>query len=217
MLTYEDKITSSNRIGAMFKRFSTRANLEKWVKDLTGNPQVQFRGYYGEPPFITYPRIFDTQNSGNQTVLRNATEIGGGNNLISSYDLVRLITMLGWHLHLPVDSKLPGAQWHSLESIVRAMAQDRGRYVDVALETLGLFNVIDKPVVFSKVGWGDSAFTYVAFVKLVDRRQAPAKLRTFSMALWSNYQGEYRNHTRDNNLAAGVTEIVRRIFAEEIA
>lgn len=213
MVTYKGKIIS-NRIGAMFKRFSTRAELEKWIWDLTGNPQVKFRGYYGTSSFISSPRIFDTQASGNQTVLRSAPEIGSGPNSISSYDLVRLITMLGWHLHLPSSAKIPGAQWHSLESLIRAMGHDRARYVDVAVETLGLVNVIDKPVVFSKVGWGDSAVTYVALVKFVDQRQTPAKLRTVAMALWAD-KGGYR--TRDNNLAAGVTEIMRRIFTEELA
>ena len=217
MVTYNRSkpVIRSNRIGAMFKRFSERKELEKWIQGLTGNLQVKFRGYYGPfSPFISKPRIFDTQAAGNQSILRHAPEVGSGPNSISSYDLVRLISMLGWHLHLPSSARIPGAQWHSLESLIRAMGHDRARYVDVALETLGLVNVIDKPVVFSKVGWGNSAVTYVAFVKFVDQRQTPAKFRTVAMALWADQGGD---RTRDNNLAAGVTEIMRRIFTEELA
>lgn len=214
MHTYAGRIASSNSIAAMFKRFSERAELESWIRSLTGNDQLQFRGYYGANPFIPSPTIYDTTLSGNQVVLRHEPEMTAGRNLLSSYDLVRLITMLGWHLHLPQSARLPSAQWLSLESLIRGMGLDTARYIDVALETLGLVNVIDSPVVISKLGLGNSAMTYVAFVKFVDKRHTPAKLRTLAMALWADVGS---NITRDNNLAAAVTEIMRRIFTEELA
>ncbi len=217
IVTYAEKIASSNSIAAMFKRFSTRKGLEDWTRGITGNQGLSFRGYYGPefPPLISSPIIFDTTPGSSQNVLRSAPEIGSGPNLISAYDLVRLISMMGWHLHLPAGAQLPGAQWNSLESVVRAMGLDIGRYIDVALETLGLINVVNnKPVIISKAGWGDSGFTYVALVKLVDNRQSPAKLRTLAMALRTSDGSEKK---RDSNMATAVTEIMRRIFTEELA
>ena len=214
--TYAGKIGASNSIAAMFKQFSTRRELENWIKSISGNTDIEFRGYYGSafPPLISNPILFDTTLTGDQVVLRAESEVRSGNNHVSAYDLVRLITMLGWHLHLPQAARLPAAQWISLESLVRGMGVDTARYVDVALETLGLINIVDKPVVISKLGLGNSAMTYVALVKLVDKRKNPYMLRTLAMALWANTGG---NITRDNNLAAGVTEIMRRVFAEELA
>lgn len=216
MLTYASKIAASNSIAAMFKRFSTRKGLEDWTISITGNQGLSFRGYYGVefPPFIDDPILFDTTLTGNQRVLKAAPEVGGGPNSISAYDLVRLISMLGWHLHLPEGVRLPEAQWNSLESVVRAMGLDTARYIDVALETLGLVNVVSEPVIISKLGLVPSSLTYVAFVKLVDNRQATAKLRTLAMALWTK-NGSVVN--RDNNMAAAVTEIMRRVFTEELA
>jgi hypothetical protein len=216
MITYGNRIAASNSIAAMFKRFSTRKGLEEWIIAITGNQGLSFRGYYGAgfPPFIEDPILFDTTLTVDQRVLNSAAEFGSGPNSISAYDLVRLISMLGWHLHLPPGVRLPDAQWNSLESIVRAMGVDTARYIDVALETLGLVNVVSQPVIISKLGLGESALTYVAHLKLVDNRQNPAKLRTLAMALWTK-PGSTVN--RDNNMAAAVTEIIRRVFTEELA
>lgn len=216
MVTYAEKITFSNSIAAMFKRFSTRKELEDWTIRITGNQGIEFRGYYGRdfPAVIAAPIIFDTTLAGDQRVLKSAPEVGGGENSISAYDLVRLISMLGWHLHLPSGIRLPEAQWISLESVVRAMGLDTARYIDIALETLGLVNVVSEPVIIAKLGLGNSALTYVAHVRLVDNRLNPPKLRTLAMALWTRPGSTV---TRDNNMAAAVTELIRRIFTEELA
>jgi peptidoglycan hydrolase-like protein with peptidoglycan-binding domain len=220
MVSYGKGGGRSNQLGAMFKRFETRRNLEIWTRNLTGNNSLRFRGYYGAdfPPFIASPIVFDKTLGSNQVVLRAAPEVGSGDNAVSAYDLVRLISMLGWHLHLTSASRLPGAQWIGLESVVRAMGTDPARYIDVAIETLGLVNVISQPVVISKVGFGESSFTYVALVKFVDNRPKdrgqPAKFRTLAIALRTPTGS---NNNRDNNLAATITEIIRRIFTEELA
>jgi hypothetical protein len=214
MVSYRNKFGSSNAIGALFKRFTKREDLESWIKDQTGNKSIEFCGAYGEGSLITDPNIRDTTIR--KPVLNSTTSIGKiGDNLISAYDLVRLISMLGWHLHLPSTAQLPSAQWKSLESVVRAMGRDTARYVDVALETLGVVNVISEPVIISKVGWGNSSMTYAAFVKFVDRRITPSKLRTFALALRCPTPAS--SDDRDTNLAAAVTEIVRRIITEELA
>lgn len=213
MVSYRNKLGSSNAIGALFKRFTKREDLESWIKDQTGNKSIEFCGAYGESSLITDPNIKDTTTT--IPVLKSTSTGKTGDNSISAYDLVRLISMLGWHLHLPSTAQLPSAQWKSLESVVRAMGRDTARYVDVALETLGVVNVISEPVIISKVGWGNSSMTYAAFVKFVDRRITPSKLRTFALALRCPTPAS--SDDRDTNLAAAVTEIVRRIITEELA
>jgi hypothetical protein len=210
MVSYQEEISSSNAVAAMFKRFSTRKNLEKWVTEITKH-QVNFRGFYGENPYIDNPRIEDSSN--NSILLAPAPD-SSGDNAVSAYDLVRLISMIGWHPHLPVTAQLPDAKWASLESIVKAMGYDTARYVDVALETLGLINVISEPVVFSKVGWGGDCMTYAAFVKFIDHTVNPSKLRTFALALRCPNNGSF--DFCDTRLAAAVAEIIRRIVKEEL-
>lgn len=220
MVSYQG--LSSNAIGVLFKSFTKREDLSNWIKRLTGNNTLDFRGSYGADPLVSPARVTDTTTA---SVVLSSTSLGSATttNSLSAYDLVRLISMLGWHLHLPATAKLPSAQWKSLESVVRAMGNDTARYVDVALETLGVVNVISEPVIISKVGWGDisatsGSMTYTAFVKFVDRRFTPGKLRTFAFTLRcptpmssGNFDG------RDTNLAVAITEIIRRILTEELA
>lgn len=220
MVSYEGP---SNEIAAMFKRFTTRAELEKWLISITGNQALNFRGYYGGAPLIRDPVVRDTQNN-NRVVLTADDEVGGGSNLVGAYDLTRLLAMLGWHLHLPREARLPGAQWQSLKTVVQAMGWDTARYVDAALETLGLMNVVAQPVVISKLGLVDSSMSYSAFVHLEDQRFSPAKLRSFAFTLWTNLPPSLPNpweangwDGRDNALAVATVELVRRIFAEELA
>jgi hypothetical protein len=228
MVTYAGPF-DSNKIAAMFKRFTTRAGLEEWLIGLTGNQALQFRGYYGRDEegrpliLIKDPVIKDTLNN-NRIVLAADDEVGSGQNLVGAYDLTRLMAMLGWHLHLPPESRLPGAQWHSLKNVVRSMGCDTARYVDVALETLGLLNVVSNPVIISKLGLVDSSMTYTAFVHLEDQRFSPAKLRTFAFTLWTGLPPSLPTpwasngwDGRDNALAVATVEIIRRIFSEELA
>jgi hypothetical protein len=210
---------SSNAIGALFKSFTKREDLSNWIKQLTGNSTLDFRGSYGEDPLVSPAKVTDTTTG---SVVLSSTALGAATttNSLAAYDLVRLISMLGWHLHLPATAKLPSAQGKSLESVVRAMGNDTARYVDVALETLGVVNVISEPVIISKVGWGDAStisMTYTAFVKFVDRRFTPGKLRTFAFTLRLPPISSGTFDGMDTNLAVAVTEIIRRILTEELA
>ena len=219
MVSYQG--LSSNRIGALFKSFSKKEVLSKWIETQTGSSNLNFTGSYGEDPLISPARIKDT-TTGNIVLSSGSVGAATSTNSLSAYDLARLISMLGWHLHLPNNAKLPSAQWKSLESIVRAMGHDTARYVDVAFETLGVMNIISEPVIISKVGWGNvsatsGSMTYTVFVKFVDRRFTPAKLRTFALALRCPSPVSADFDGRDTNLAAAVTEIVRRILTEELA
>jgi len=222
MVSYKNRIASSNSIAAMFKRFETRQGLESWVKRITGNSNLDFRGGYGEPAYIYQPEVYDLKK--NRVLLNSTAEGLSGENLVTAYDLTRFISMLGWHYHIPVEAKLPNAQWISLESIVRGMGNDACRYTDEAIKKLGLQNVINSPVIISKLGNGysnsrnRSEIVYVAMIQFVDELpQAegnPAKLRTLAITL----RGASTNAVQlDARMAAEVTEILRRIVNDELA
>ncbi|HEY9761149.1 MAG TPA: hypothetical protein V6D07_01425 [Trichocoleus sp.] len=228
MVNYEYDISSSNALAAMFKLFSTPQTLETWLKSITGNTQLTFRGNYGESPFLGSPVLWDKQSK--KPVLEASGTRHGGPNAISTYDLTRLVTMLGWHPHLPSSAQLPRAQWKSLESIIRAMGMDSARYVDVAIERLGLRQVIQSPVIASKMGFGYSGqrrrteLVYSAFVQFADTRpqvidaQGFAPLRTFGFTLLAAKRlgdGDREATLLDARIAAEVTEIVRRVMLNE--
>lgn len=227
IFTYDLKIASSNSLAYMLKQFNTPEQLEAWVKDITGNRNLTYRGRYGEPPFLSSPELWDERTQ--QVILTGSPTDHRADNSVSAYDLTRFIAMLGWHLHLPPESRLPGAQWDSLESMVRAFATDDARYLDAAIARLGLDSVIRSPVILSKLGNGRSSIrdrteiVYVAFCQFVDKRPKaqgkPAKLRAIAMMLLA--AADFNNYTSealhlDARMAAEVTEIVRRLMTEEL-
>jgi hypothetical protein len=229
MVNYHYAISSSNALAAMFKLFSTPQTLEGWIKGITGNTQLIFRGNYGEGPFIGQPVLWDKQLQ--KVVLQGSGTRHGGPNAISVYDMTRLLTMLAWHLHLPASCQLPRAQWRSLESVVRAMGRDSARYVDRAIERLGVRSHIQSPVIISKLGFGYSGqrqrteLVYSAFVQFVDRRPQAAiagvaPVRSFGMTLVGAKKlgdGNREATLLDARMAAEVTEILRRIMLDEWA
>ena len=231
MISYTENIASSNSLAAMFKRFDTRTGLEQWLKQTTGNNDLTFQGDYGEIPYLSNPKIFDLSKK--QVLLTAAENSLQQNNSVSAYDLTRLIAMLGWHFHIEQRSRMRGSQWSSLESIVRAMGHDTARYADVAIKTLGMDGLISAPVIISKLGYGVSSrrgtleTVYVALVRFVDDRPKatgkPAKLRTLAMTLRAekpldgSSSGDRQAIEQDARVAAEVTEILRRLFAEEFS
>lgn len=226
-ISYSSKVATSNAIAHMFKLFETPSGLEQWVKQLTGNSSLTFQGRYGEPPFMTAPELV---NPTTQTaVLKAKASEHRGQNSISTYDLTRLLSMVGWHYHLSPSARIPGAQWHSLETLIRALGTDTARYLDIALSKLGLEKMIESPVLLSKLGFGRSSIRdrtelgYTAFAQWVDQRPTqtgqPAVLRTFCFTLLSAKDLNDPNQEArelDARMAAEVTELVRRIVLEEI-
>ena len=231
MISYTENIASSNSVAAMFKRFDTRAGIEQWVKTTTGNNDLNFLSDYGEPPFVKNPKIFDLIKK--QVLLTAAQNSIEQSNFVAAYDLTRLIAMLGWHHHIEQRSRLVGAQWNSLETIIRAMGHDTARYADEAIKTLGLDSAISSPVIISKLGQGVSSIrgtvetVYLALMWFVDDRPKasgkPAKLRTLAMTLRGekvldgSSSGDRLAIELDARICAEVTEILRRLFAEEFA
>ncbi|WP_218616963.1 hypothetical protein [[Phormidium ambiguum] IAM M-71] len=221
VVSYCDRIASSNSLAAMFKRFETRQGLENWLKKITGNKNLEFRGGYGEPPYLSRPEIYDLKQK--KVVLSATAEGTPGENLVTAYDLTRCITMLGWHQHLPSEVKFPNAQWNSLESIVRAMGTDACRYTDLAIKKLRLDKFISSPVIISKLGNGYSnsrnryEIVYVMLIqfgdKLFQSENNSAKLRSFALTL----RGASKNAVKlDARMAAEVTEIFRRLVTNEL-
>jgi peptidoglycan hydrolase-like protein with peptidoglycan-binding domain len=227
IVNYKIAIGSSNALAAMFKQFDTPYNLEAWVRKVTGNTSLLFRGGYGEPPFIQTPELWDSKSQ-KRVLTAPATGSAGGNTL-STYDLTRLLSMLGWHFHLPLEARLPGGQWDSLECIIRAMGNDTARYLDLAIERLGLASVIRSPVLISKLGFGRSSIrdrtelVYTALLQFVDKRpraiNQPALLRTIAMTLIAAKDLNDANAEAidlDARMAAEVTEIVRQLMTQEL-
>lgn len=224
IINYQNKITSSNAGAATLKLFQTPTDLEKWVKDITGNQQLSFRSGYGRDPFTRQPQLFDSL-TGKKVLNPPATALEVDKNYLSAYDLTRLISMLGWHLHLKENARLPGAQWQSLKTVITAMGNDPARYIEVAIETLGLENVISSPVIISKLGNGFSdsrgtnEITYVAFVQFIDERirtNNQGKFRTLAMTLRGVVKPPVNFIELDARVAAEVTEIIRRVVTDEI-
>ncbi|NET56451.1 MAG: S-layer homology domain-containing protein, partial [Symploca sp. SIO2E6] len=206
---------------------STYAGLDQWLQEITGNQQLTFQGLYGEYPLINFPELVEATTG--RVLLSAAPLTSTAHNNVSAYDLTRIMTMLGWHYYLTQNSRLPGAQWDSLESVIRGTGTDIARYVDAAIERLGLQRVIKSPVIISKAGWGRNGIqdrfeiTYTALVQFIDRRPKasgkPSKLRTLVITLRG---GKDKNNViqeereLDARMATEVTEIIRRVVTEEL-
>ena len=229
VVSYEENIGTSNSLGVMFKQFSTQEEITDWVKSITGNHELIFLGGYGEKPFIEQPELFDSTTQ--QVMLTSTAPTHRGDNNISAYDLTRMMSLVGWHEHLAETSRLPGVQGHNLESIVKVLGTDPARYLDLAIAKLELQEVIDYPVIISKLGNGATNFrkrteaVYVALVQLVVRNplelEQPAKLISLCMAIKGAKQLEPRDLDKevvelDASMATEVTEILRRAVMGEL-
>lgn len=235
IMTYDNRISSSNSLSVMFKRFATPENLEKWVKQITGNQSLSFQGRYGEVPFIQNPELWSSQAS--RVLLKSPGIRHSGQNLMSTYDLTRLITMAGWHWRLESAKRLPNTQTRSLTAIIRAMAHDTARYIDVAFETLGLSQWVQAPVIISKSGFGRSdsrdrtELTYCALAQFsLPRQLANPKISAPDpTAAYQHYSlgftliaaqnlGDANEEARyvDAIMATAVTELIRRVVTQSL-
>ncbi len=221
MVSYEKDAQSpghSNALGALFKTLVNpgEENVQQWLRQLTANPSLVLMGRYGTPSYIQNGVLF-----GPPGVLVGHREPPRTRNLVSAADLVRLLTLVGWHRQLGPDQRLAGAQWTSLRTVVAGLGHDSARYIDAALENLGLVDAVTSPVILSKLGYGAEtadpeidALTYAAFAQFSDQRSGQPRQRSFALALRiPTAPGAGVRH--DARMAAEVTEIVRRVFAEE--
>ncbi|MGD1808658.1 hypothetical protein ACP6PL_24920 [Dapis sp. BLCC M126] len=232
VITYAENIGSSNALGAMFKCFQTYVDLESWLKEITGNNHTEFQGLYGEEAFIMSPEI--SQN--NQVLLSPASESKKrehqtGENTVTAYDLTRIMSMVGWYYHLPETAKLPtpltplpggdGGGWENLQPFICNLGKDTGRYVDVALEKLGIQNSIKSPVILSKMGFGYSSsrkrteLTYSCFTQF----EYQGEVKSIAMTLrGARSLGDFEREAVeiDARMAAEVTEILRVLVTDEL-
>lgn len=229
IMTYDNRVATSNALAAMFKRFETPESLERWMQDLTGNESLTFQGRYGEVAFIENPELWNSTTK--KQLLKSPMPQKWGQNLVSTYDLTRLMTMAGWHWRLPMRSRIPDIQAHSLKSLVKAMGADTARYADVALEALGLSNWVKSPVVLSKSGFGRSderdrtELTYCALVQFSLPRQGAsdptAAYQHYSLGftlIAAQGLGDADEESRyvDALMAAEVTELLRRVVSRSL-
>ncbi|MEM8503070.1 MAG: S-layer homology domain-containing protein [Cyanobacteria bacterium P01_D01_bin.1] len=224
IMSYDNRVATSNSLAAMFKRFTTPTTLEKWTRQLTGSQKLAFQGRYGEVPFIEYPELWDAKAQ--KVVIQSPGQAHRGQNLVSTYDLTRLITMVGWHWRLPRHAIVPNAQGHSLSGLIRAMGVDTARYVDVALETLELTQVVRSPAIISKSGFGRSderdrtELTYCALAEFdlprLGASDPTASHQHYAIAMTliaAQQTGDANQEARfvDALMAAEVTDIIRRL------
>ena len=219
----------SNRIAYLFKRLrhGDEPDLQSWLRRISGNPRALLLGWHGQwdpprnrpDPTFRNPFLTGAELIGPGGVLLPHRAEPRTRNLVSAYDLVRMLTLLGWHQQLDPDQRLPGARWSSLATLVEGLGHDTARYLDAALEQLGLLEAVGEPVMLSKMGFGAEtgdpeidALCYAAFASFRDQRFSPPRQRCFALAL--------RVPTRpgaaleaDARMGAEVTELVRRIFA----
>ncbi len=222
IVTYAEKVGSSNALSAMLKCFQTYVGLESWMKEITGNNHTEFQGLYGEEPFIMSPEIVQD----NQVLLSAASESKKredqtGENTVTAYDLTRIMSMVGWYYHLPEPAKLPGMSWKNLQPFIRNAGKDSARYVDVALEKLGIQSSIKSPVILSKLGFGYSSsrqrteLTYTCFTQF----EYQGKVKSIAMTLrGARALGDFDREAVeiDARMATEVTEILRRLVVDEL-
>ncbi len=222
VVTYDQKIGTSSALAATFKTFQTYEDLETWMKQITGNNYTEFRGLYGEEPFIVSPVI----KKEGEVILRAAEEIKQretqpGSNSVTAYDLTRLMSLVGWHDRLPQRAKIPGISSDNLKPFIRSLGKDTARYADIALEKLDLQNSINSPVILSKMGFGYTSYrlrtelAYTCFVQFYYR----GKVKSLTMTLRAAASlGDFDKEavTVDARMAAEVTEILRRLVENEL-
>ncbi|PZO58663.1 MAG: hypothetical protein DCF15_04635 [Phormidesmis priestleyi] len=241
IINYSDRIATSNALAVTFKNFETPERLEAWTQQMSGNQALSFQGRYGEAPFIEHPELWNPLT--NQTALRSSAQRHDGQNLMSTYDLTRLITMAAWHSQIPKSAQIPDIQGHSLAPIIRAMGVDTARYVDVALETLGLADWVLEPVIISKCGFGRSEgrnqteLTYCALAQFsLPRHIARQANKQTTAPAAPDFTASYQQYSLgltliaaqnasdpnqearyvDALMASAVTEIIRRAVLETL-
>lgn len=221
---------SSNALSATLNAFEV--NRERWIKSQTGNTKsIQFGGKYGITATIEAPDgVPEIRDRSSKSSILTFQSTATGGNSISTYDLTRFISLVGWHGLLSDTQKLPDISDQGLDLAITALGTDIARYVDTAISTLGLENVVDSLVVLSKLGFGYSdpnrhgrdvtELVYTAFTQFIDKQNPSApKLRFFALTLRTSKPGGGNAVAiqTDTAIATAVTEIIRRIVTEDFS
>jgi hypothetical protein len=215
IVSYEAGAWRSNSAAGTLGRLFTRADRERWNVAQTGHEHV-FRGNYGAKPLTARPELL----VGLRPALTSPEAEGmPGPNLLSSYDLTRLVAMAAWHPHLSSEQRIEHADWRGLSMVLEAMGHDSARYADAALDRLGVRDRLSDVVIATKLGHGIRSRTglaetvYSGVVQFVDNGWQPARWRSVCFTL----RGEHRSGVQLDAIMAGeMTELLRRVLDEEL-
>lgn len=165
LVSYAGTVGSSNALAALLNQLEPRR--EAWIRAHTGGAEgLRFGGRYGEAPPIARPEL---RHQGDGSVLLPFGSPATAGNAVSVYDLTRLLSMLGWHRLLGPAQRLRGLSAAGAGLAARVLCCDSARYLDAAFADLGLERRIDTPLILSKMGYGESALVYSAFLHVHDR------------------------------------------------
>jgi hypothetical protein len=160
----QERLTS-NALAGMLKQFFCPEELQDWLAQITGNQQITFTGLHGEAPFLAQPTLWLNGDH----AIPNAPvphTLGAGQNLISAYDLTRILSLIAWHNYLPI------ANPHHLAPLLSALTLDCARYLPVALQYVQV--PYHAPCTLSKMGFGFSdqrqryEIAYTGYSRLAD-------------------------------------------------
>ncbi len=163
VVSYAGSIGSSNALAALLNQLEEER--ASWIHGCTGGPPVVFGGRYGESPPIAWPQL---RRASDDALLLPFGAPAVAGNAVSVYDLSRLISLLGWHRLLGPGQRLRGLTTAGARLAARALVGDPARYLDAAFASLGLVRRVEAPLILSKLGYGDSALVYCAFLHVRD-------------------------------------------------
>ncbi len=220
IVSYRQGGSRSNRLARTLKQFDSPVGQENWLKGLTGNQKLQFRGGYGESPSVARPSLVDQSNG--STLLKASGSDHTGSNLVSAYDLCRTLTNLAWHPLMNPQQRLPGLQQAGADTLVRALGTDSARFVDVALEELDLKDRLDHLVVLSKLGFGLSEerkrweSVYSAFVSFRERQTGRSHQLALALRGHHATEGTRPAVELDSRMASQVALILQKVVKGEL-
>lgn len=212
VVSYAGTLGSSNALAALLNQLEPRR--EAWIRAHTGGPAaLRFGGRYGEPPPIARPVL---RHGGNGTVLLPFGSAAEAGNALSVYDLTRLLSMLGWHRLLAPAQRLRGLSGAGARLAARALSCDSARYLDAAFADLGLVRRVDTPLILSKIGYGESALVYTAFLHVSDQRDDQPLTHSLAFTLrCPKGRGDREAVRADLAMAEAVTSLLAWVLRGE--
>lgn len=214
--SYDAGVPRSNAGAGLLGRLLGNAGRDGFVRANTGHA-VTLNGNFGGGTIYARPEVVTAD--GRRVLLSPEDPGPAGRNRVAASDLTRLHAQAALHARLAPDQRIAGAQAHSLSAWTTAMTEDTARYADAALETLGLTRAVKDVAISSKLGFGYVPETgkyeaaYSGVMQFTDTRHSPPRQRTMAFTL----RGEQADPVAlDANLAADMTELVRRLANDEL-
>jgi peptidoglycan hydrolase-like protein with peptidoglycan-binding domain len=226
VVSYGQTVGSSNALAALLNGFE--ADRVGWIRRITGHGgALRFGGRYGEAPTIALAELRPRQSPSlpqpqpqPQPLLRLRQPVEAGN-AVSVYDLTRLISLVGWQPCLGPQQRLPGLGSVGLRLARRALSTDTARYVDAAIASLGLEPRLAEPVILSKLGYGESALVYTAFLQCRLEgiaAEAPPQVTSlaFTLRVPRREVSDADAVRVDTSMAVAVTQLLHRLLLEPL-